>query len=66
MTVDRNLLLEALRLTDVDHSMQRTAVQADCLMDSFVAQFVSESESIEGHNSTPREVLDSARDLVLV
>lgn len=65
MPIDRTLLQEALELTARDAAAPRTPVDEDRLMDGFVAEFVAESESIEGHDSKPVEVLDSARDLAL-
>ena len=65
MTVDRVLLLEALHLTAKDRDERRTAVQADMLMDKFVAEFVAESESLEGHASKASEVLDASQALAV-
>jgi len=61
MTLNENLRREALELTAKDKATPRTAVDEDRLMDGFVA----ESESLEGHDSKPAEVLNSARDLAL-
>jgi hypothetical protein len=65
MTVDQSLLREALELTTLDRATPRTAIEEDCLMDGYIAEFVAESESLEGHDSKASEVLDSARALVL-
>jgi hypothetical protein len=34
-------------------------------MDGYIAEFVAESESLEGHDCEASDVLDSARALVL-
>ncbi len=34
-------------------------------MDGFVAEFVAESESLEGYDTNSADVLNSARDLAL-
>jgi hypothetical protein len=65
MTLDRTLLHEIVKITLQDAATPRTSVDEDRLMDGFVAEFVAESESLEGHDSNPGEVLDSARDLAL-
>ena len=64
MPLDSALLKEALDLTARDGAAARSAVDEDCLMDRFVAEFVAESESLEGHDSVASEVLDAARNLV--
>ncbi len=63
MTIDRALLREALDLTAEDRATPRTAVQEDVLMEVFIAEFVAESESLEGHESKASEVLDASREL---
>jgi hypothetical protein len=63
MTVDQSLLREALELTTRDRRTPRTAGEEDHLMDRYIAEFVAESESIEGHDCTASEVLASARSL---
>ena len=63
--LDQTLLREALELTRRDADTPRTAVDEDRLLDGFVAEFVAESESLEGHDSKPVDVLNSARDLAL-
>lgn len=60
------LISEARRLTNLDANTARTAVESACLMDGFVAEFVAESESLEGCDASPADVLDSVRDLVLI
>jgi hypothetical protein len=63
--LDRTLLREALELTARDAATPRTPIDEERLMDGFVAEFVAESESLEGHDTKPIEVLDSVRDLAL-
>jgi hypothetical protein len=63
--LDPTLLKEALDLTAQDAATARASVEEDRLMLGFVAEFVAESESLEGHDSKPGQVLDSARDLAL-
>lgn len=65
MTVNPSLLREALKLTALDRGMYRTAIEEDCLMDGYIAEFVAESESLEGNDTKASEVLDSARALVV-
>ena len=65
MTLDGDLVAEAVALTDRDASTYRSALEKDRLLDRFVAEFVAASASLEGHDSTPSEVLDSVRDLIL-
>ncbi len=65
MTLDPALLHEAVERTARYHANLRSAVEEDALMDAFVAEFVAESESLEGHDTTPMEVLNAARDLAL-
>jgi hypothetical protein len=63
MITDRALLMEALKLTNEDRATARTAVEEDVLMDMFVAEFVAESESLEGYDSKAADVLDASREL---
>ena len=65
MVLDRVQRLEALRLMALDSDTARTAVDSARLMNGFVAEFVAESESLEGCDTKPADVLDSARDLAL-
>jgi len=65
VTVNQLFLREALELTALDRAKRRTAIEEDCLMDDYVAEFVAESESLEGHDSAASEVLASARALGL-
>jgi hypothetical protein len=65
MTLDRSLRLEATRLTAQDDTAVRTLMDEDRLLTGFVAEFVAQSESLEGHDSKASDVLDSMRDLVL-
>jgi hypothetical protein len=65
MTLDPALLREAVELTALYHATPRSAVEEDSLMDAFVAEFVAESESLEGYDTTPTEVLNAARDLAV-
>ena len=62
--INQTLLSRAVELTELDASAPRTLIQEDVLMDAYVAEFVSESESLEGNDSTPAEVLDASRELV--
>ena len=63
MIIDQSLLREALELTTRDRRTPRTAGDMDHLMDRYIAEFVAESESIEGHDCTASEVLASAHAL---
>jgi len=65
MTLDRALVQEALDVTARDAAVPRTPIDEDRLMDGFVAEFVAESESLEGHDTNSADVLNSARDLAL-
>jgi hypothetical protein len=65
MTLDPALIHEAVELTTCYYATPRSAVEEDCFLDAFVAEFVAESESLEGHDTTPTEVLNAARDLAL-
>jgi hypothetical protein len=65
MTVNQSLLREALELTALDRATPRTTLEEACLMDGYIAEFVAESESLEGHDCTASDVLDSARALGL-
>jgi hypothetical protein len=62
--VNVDLLAEVVALNARDRATARTAVEEDCLLDLFVADFVAESESLEGHDTDASEVLDAARALV--
>jgi hypothetical protein len=65
VTLDPALLQEAVELTARYYATPRSAVDEDALMDAFAAEFVAESESLEGHDATPTEVLNASRDLAL-
>jgi len=65
MPLDRALVQEALDVTARDAAAPRTPIDEDRLMDGFVAEFVAESESLEGYDTNSAEVLNSARDLAL-
>ena len=65
MLLNTELLREAVDLTIRDRDIPRTQVDEDLLLEGFIAEFVAESESLEGHDSKPTEVMDSVRDLAL-
>jgi hypothetical protein len=65
MTLDAESLRRATELTERDRSTPRTEAESDILLDRFVAEFVAESESMEGHATKASEVFDSVRDLAL-
>ena len=65
MSIDPALLREAVELTIKDAAIPRTAVEEERRRDGFIAEFIAESESLEGNDTTPIAVLNSARDLVL-
>ncbi len=65
MATETSLIREALELTERYEAAPRSDVDRDVVVSAFLADFVAESESLEGHASQPREVLDSVRDLTL-
>ncbi len=65
MTLNAELLRKAIELTKRDRATPRTEAEKDILLDRFVAEFVAESESMEGHATKASEVFDSVRDLAL-
>jgi hypothetical protein len=65
MTINQKLVLEAVDLTAQESAIHRTDVDRDVLLSRFVAEFVAESESLEGYESKASDVFDSVRDLSL-
>jgi len=65
MVLDRSKRIEALKLMALDSKTARTAVDNTRLMVGFIAEFIAESESLEGYEANAADVLDSVRDLVL-
>ena len=65
MRLSPSLVQEALKVTALDAAVPRTPVDEDRLSDRLVAEFVAESESLEGHDIGAVDVLNSVRDLTL-
>jgi hypothetical protein len=65
LMLDPDLLQKAVTITADDAVAARTPVDEDRLLAGFVAEFVAESESLDGHDTNAADVLNSVRDLVL-
>ncbi len=65
MPLDGALVQEALDVTARDAAAPRTPVDEDRLMNGSVAEFVAESESLEGYDINSADILNSSRDLAL-
>ena len=65
MTIRADLLETAVSLTKRELGVVRSQTDTDVIDRRFLAEFVAESESLEGHDTKPGDVLDSVKRLIL-
>lgn len=65
MAIDRDLVSRVFASEKADGLIPRSSLDEARLEERYLAEFVAESESMEGYQSSATEVLDGVRDLVM-